>query len=135
MQYHGSQSEVDFDQVNPDRGRYDLCFCEDYDVSEGYVLEDSDEGVVYEVEIDRHGIGPETICEILDEQGIDRGDIGPDSPYFYLLLDRTDVQECLVEQGEPVVQYEDEDWDNVQHHCTRVLEPGHVDVQEVHRVQ
>jgi len=130
--FHGSPQKVDTDQINQKRDRYDLCLCESRDVAEGYALQDSSEGYVHEIELDVYGgIGAQTVCDILDEQDVDRGDIGPDSPYFYLLLDRVDVQEALVDAGEAVVEYVDEDWSNEEHYCYRVLEAGHVDVLDV----
>jgi len=127
--FHGSSQKVDTDAINAKRDRYDLCICESRDVAEGYALEGASEGFVHELDVDFYGgIGAETVCQILDERGIDRGDIDADSPYFYLLLDRVDVQEALVDAGEPVVEYVDEDWGNEEHYCYRVLEPGHVEV-------
>jgi len=121
MLYHGSDSEVDFSEENPDRGRYDVCLTPDREIAETYG------DVVHEVEYDGTADDPEIVVEIADEYGLNRegpNRITADSPFFYLLLDDPEVQDALVEEGVTAVRYEDENIENKVHETIRVFEPG-----------
>lgn len=123
MLYHGSDNAVDFDGMNPERGRYDVCLTPDREIAETYG------DVVHEVEFDGSADDPEIVVEIADEYGLNRegpNRIEADSPFFYLLLDDKAVQDALVEEGVTAVRYEDENIENEVHETIRVLEPGHI---------
>jgi len=122
MLYHGSDSTVDFDGTNPERGRYDVCLTPSREIAETYG------DVVHEVEFDGYPSTPADVVEVADKHGLNDGPqrIEADSPYFYLLLDDPEVQEALVEEGHEAVRYTDENIDNVEHETIRVLEPGHI---------
>ena len=123
MLYHGTDSDIDFDSDNPERGRYDVCFTPDREIAASYG------DTVHEVEFGGSADGPEIVVEIADEYGLNRE--GPNrieagSPFFYLLLDDPEVQDALVAEGVYAVEYEDENIENTTHETIRVLEPGHI---------
>jgi len=123
MLYHGTDSDIDFDGTNPERGRYDVCLTPDREIAATYG------DTVHEVEYDGYASGPEEVVEIADEYGLNRegpNRIEADSPFFYLLLDDPEVQDALVEEGITAVRYEDENIENEVHETIRVLEPGHI---------
>jgi hypothetical protein len=118
--YHGSDSEVDFSEENPERGRYDVCLTPSKEIAATY----GDE--VHEVRFDGYCSTPADVVEVADKHGLnDKPErIGADSPYFYLLLDDPQVQEALVEEGHEAVRFTDENIENREHETIRVLEPG-----------
>jgi len=123
MLYHGTDSDIDFDSDNPERGRYDVCLTPSRDIAQTYG------DTVHEVEFDGTADGPEIVVEIADEYGLNRegpNHIEADSPFFYLLLNDPEVQDALVEEGVYAVEYEDENIENRTHETIRVLEPGHI---------
>jgi len=123
MLYHGSDSEVDFSEENPSRGRYDVCLTPSEEIAATY----GDE--VHGVEFDGAAEEPEIVVEIADEYGLNRegpNRIEADSRFFYLLLDDPEVQDALVKEGVTAVRYEDENIENHLHETIRVLEPGHI---------
>jgi len=122
MLYHGSESDIDFDEENPERGRYDVCLTPSKEIAETYG------DTVHEVEFDGYCSTPADVVEVADMYGLNDGPerIEADSPYFYLLLDDPEVQDALVEEGHEAVRYEDENIENVTHETIRVLEPGHI---------
>jgi len=124
--FHGSDSEIDFDSTNPDRGRYDVCLTPSREAAEAYG------DVVHEVDCDAY------VGEMPDiREAVQQADVGPetesllDGPYAYLAVDEPAVQKALVEMGVEAVRYEDEDPQNRRHECVRVLEPGHIEVVNV----
>lgn len=120
--YHGTDdSSFDPAQVNPDRGRFDICLTDDANVAAGY----GEHVHAFTGKLYAHDA--EDVVEIADEYGLNRAGherIEADSPYFYLLIDEPAVQDALVAEGIYAVEYEDEDWDNEIHTCIRVLKPG-----------
>lgn len=116
--FHGTDNEIDFTADNPTRGRFDICFTDDADVAAGYGE------TVHAVDLSVVPSTAEEVVEIADAhdlngEGCDR--IEADSPYFYLLIDEPAVQDALEAEGIHAVEYDDEDWDNVQHTCIRVF--------------
>jgi len=126
MLFHGSQSEVDFSETNPNHGRYDVCLTPSRDAAARYGE------TVHKVECDAY-VGEMPDIREAVEMAVERGDAGPetasllDGPYAYLAVDEPGVQKALVDIGVSAVRYDDEDPDNDRHECVRVLEPGHIE--------
>ncbi|NBC16692.1 MAG: hypothetical protein GVY18_05160 [Bacteroidetes bacterium] len=119
--FHGTDSDIDFSQVNPERGRYDVCLTDDEDVAAGYGE------TVHAVTLGRVALADaEQVVEIADAHGLNREGherIEADSPYFYLLADEPAVQDAVAEEFDGI-EYEDEDWNNEVHTCYRIFKPG-----------
>ena len=115
--YHGTDTDINFNANNPVRGRFDICLTDDADVAAEYG------DTVHEVAFDGVTSDAEEVVEIADEYGLNDGPqrIEADSPYFYLLIDDSRVQDALEAEGIDAVEYDDEDINNDEHRCIRVF--------------
>lgn len=115
--YHGTDTALDLTTNNPQRGRFDLCLTDDADVAAGYG------DTVHTIRFNGVTSDVEEAVEIADERGLNDGPqrITADSPYVYLLLDDSRVQDALQDEGIDAVKYDDEDWSNTEHTCIRVF--------------